>query len=163
MTILASERLVLSPHDPKIDILAHLTDPIVMRHIGAGAMTTNQVADYIRRYAALWETAGFGGWTVRRVEDQSVLGNIFLKRLRELPEIEVGYSFARTAWGHGYATEALQRVIKFAHEERQISRVVALVRPVNIRSSAVLTRCGFALESTIPLRAKMLELYSIAL
>lgn len=163
MFILTTQRLSLSPHDPTRDadgLASILGDEEVMRHIGAGAMSPEAIANYLRRHADMWLNTGMGGWTLRRSEDDAVLGNIFLKPVRDLPEIEVGYTLGRQHWGHGYAYEALTEVVRHGRG-RGIDRIVALVRPENVRSTRLLLRCGFAFDAMIPIREKLLELYVI--
>lgn len=163
MSVLTTQRLSLSPHDPARDtdgLASILGDEEVMRHVGAGAMSLEAIANYLRRHADMWRNTGMGGWTVRRAEDDVVLGNIFLKPVRDLPEIEVGYTLGRQFWGQGYAHEALTEVVRHGRG-RGIDRIIALVRPANIRSIRLLLRCGFAFEATVPIREKPLELYVI--
>ena len=163
MLVLTTQRLNLSPHDPARDaagLAPILGDEEVMRHIGAGAMSTEAIADYLQRHADMWLNTGMGGWTLRRSEEDAVLGNIFLKPVRDLPEIEVGYTLGRQFWGQGYAYEALTEVVRHGRG-RGIDRIIALVRPANIRSIRLLLRCGFAFEATVPIREKLLELYVI--
>lgn len=163
MPVLSTRRLSLSPHDPARDadgLAPILGDGEVMRHIGEGAMSPAAIADYLQRHTEMWLNTGMGGWTIRRSEDDAVVGNIFLKPMRDLPEIEVGYTLGQQHWGQGYACEALKEVVPHGRD-RGLARIAALVRPENTRSTRLLLRCGFAFEAKIPMREKVLELFVI--
>lgn len=59
-----------------------------------------------------------------------------------------GYVLAKDAWGHGYATEALQAMVKLAGQSG-IVRLYALCHPDHRASGRVLEKCGFDLEATL--------------
>ena len=63
----------------------------------------------------------------------------------ELPDdaVEIGYYLKRTAWGNGYATEAAQRILRFAFESSPLEEVVAVTDPENRRSRRMLEKIGF--------------------
>jgi RimJ/RimL family protein N-acetyltransferase len=66
-----------------------------------------------------------------------------------VPEVEVAYLLARTAWGRGLGTEAAAAVLRHAREVVGLRRVVALVHPENHGSARVVTKLGFARERRI--------------
>lgn len=55
---------------------------------------------------------------------------------------EVGWRLARSAWGHGYATEAGTEAMRFAHDELGLAEVVSFTAASNVRSRAVMERLG---------------------
>lgn len=59
---------------------------------------------------------------------------------------EIGYSLARTAWGQGYAHEALRALVGYGFEALNLNRIEADIDPRNERSSRTLLRLGFAKE-----------------
>jgi RimJ/RimL family protein N-acetyltransferase len=61
-------------------------------------------------------------------------------------EIEIGYILKRSAWGKGYATEATDRLLKFAFEETPLEELVATTDPENTASQRVLEKCGLLYE-----------------
>ena len=63
----------------------------------------------------------------------------------QLPDgaVEIGYYLKRTAWGNGYATEAAQRILRFAFESSPLEEVVAVTDPENWTSRRVLEKTGF--------------------
>jgi [ribosomal protein S5]-alanine N-acetyltransferase len=58
------------------------------------------------------------------------------------PEVELGFSFARSAWGRGYATEAALAWLKHGFGALGFPRVIALVKPANTASIRVLEKVG---------------------
>ena len=58
-------------------------------------------------------------------------------------EVEIGYFLKRTAWGNGYATEAADRILRFAFEGSPLEEVVAVTDPENWGSRRVLEKIGF--------------------
>ena len=63
--------------------------------------------------------------------------------------IEVGYTLNRNHWGNGYMTEVLREMIRFAFEEMGMHRLAATCDFDNIRSAAVMERCGMTLEGVL--------------
>lgn len=59
---------------------------------------------------------------------------------------EVGFALARSAWGQGFATEALGLLIGFAIGELGLHRLEADADPENTRSLRLLERHGFERE-----------------
>ena len=65
-----------------------------------------------------------------------------------VPKSEVGY-WLHTDWtGRGYATEAVDAVVRFARKYLRVRRLEIRTDPRNGRSAAVARRAGFKLEST---------------
>ena len=57
--------------------------------------------------------------------------------------VELGYAFARAAWGQGYATEIGRRLLEVARDDLGLAEVVAYAMVDNVRSRRVLERLGF--------------------
>jgi RimJ/RimL family protein N-acetyltransferase len=76
---------------------------------------------------------------------------------------EVGYWFGKPFWGHGYATEALKRVMRWAREEWHARCVVAGHFADNPASGVVLVKAGFLYTGEVtmsPSRARGAEALS---
>jgi RimJ/RimL family protein N-acetyltransferase len=56
--------------------------------------------------------------------------------------LEVGYTFARRAWGHGYATESAIAVRDMAFDSTKAARLLAIIFPANHASIRVAERIG---------------------
>ena len=67
------------------------------------------------------------------------------------PELEVGRTFARAAWGDGYATEAGRAAIEWGRSSLGLTRIASVINPANERSIAVARRLGMAFDRTAKL------------
>jgi ribosomal-protein-alanine N-acetyltransferase len=143
---LETSRLHLRPftaadHDA---IHAVYADPEVMRYVGHGAHRT--LADTnaaLRSYADALAARGYAFVAVVERETGAVIGDAGLHPLAGRgPDIELGYTLARSAWGKGYATELGQALIEYAFTVLHVPRVVAQVEPANTASRHVLSKLG---------------------
>lgn len=62
------------------------------------------------------------------------------------PGIEVGWRLGRSAWGHGFATEAARAALEFAFAQLASAEVVSFTATGNTRSRAVMERIGMSLH-----------------
>jgi RimJ/RimL family protein N-acetyltransferase len=116
-------------------------DPEVMTFLG-GPMTREQ-SDALARYGESWAEQGMGLLPVVRAEDGVLLGMCGLHRHRWYPdEVEIGWRFARQAWGNGYATEAARGWLDVAFRVLELDHVISMTDPGNHRSRAVMRRLG---------------------
>jgi RimJ/RimL family protein N-acetyltransferase len=65
------------------------------------------------------------------------------------PKAELGYWGRTSSAGRGYVSEAVDALARFAIERLGAVRVQIVTDEANLRSRAVATRCGFALEGIL--------------
>jgi RimJ/RimL family protein N-acetyltransferase len=53
-----------------------------------------------------------------------------------------------SAWGNGYATDALREICRYGFDERRLNKVVARAYETNPASNRVLEKVGFEQEGT---------------
>lgn len=161
--ILVTARLRMRPFQwCDLDMLAALaSDSDIMRYIGKGPETREEVIQGVERAIRRWHEQGMSWWAVLDRHDERVIGRCCLQHVRDVPEVEVGCAFARQAWGRGLASEAVRAALDHGFRVLGLPTVVALTHPDNARSRRMLERCGFLLDATIPLRGKRLNLYRI--
>ncbi|RHW28493.1 N-acetyltransferase [Nocardioides immobilis] len=83
-----------------------------------------------------------GHWSVRRREDDVLLGSITLRRMPPFQQdLELAWQFAPHHWGNGYATEAAQAVAAWAFEN-SAHELFAVMRPANERAEKLARRLG---------------------
>ena len=58
------------------------------------------------------------------------------------PHVQIGWRFARRAWGRGYATEAASAALEDAFRRAGLSEVLSYTAADNLRSQAVMARLG---------------------
>ena len=95
---------------------------------------------------ASFDENGFGLWAVERLHDRQLLGftgfGVSDFDAPFCPAVDIGWTLARDAWGHGYATEGAIAALDFAFEVLQLNEVVAHTTQINERSQAVMGRLG---------------------
>ena len=67
-----------------------------------------------------------------------------------LPAVEVGWRFARGAWGRGYATEAGAAALEHAFTDLALAEVIATILPGNLRSVRVAEKLGLRFTGLRP-------------
>lgn len=152
---LDTDRLVLRGIRPRDRgfLVALDTDPEVMRYIHDGAMTRGEAEKWANHqilYAA--SRSHNGKWIAERRFDGAVVGWVELGKHGgwRRDDTQVGYQFAPEFHGQGYAREAVKRVVRFAFERLRRDRVVAVVRPANVRSSHLLEVLRFRKKKRHP-------------
>jgi ribosomal-protein-alanine N-acetyltransferase len=140
---LETDRLVLRAfRDEDREPFAALNaDPAVMEHFPA-PLTRAESDALVDRILDRWAADGHGLWAVQRVDDAAFLGFTGLARLAYLPQPEIGWRFARFAWGQGYATEAARAALAWGFGVRRFDEVVSVTTVGNSRSRAVMERIG---------------------
>jgi RimJ/RimL family protein N-acetyltransferase len=85
---------------------------------------------------------GMGYWSV--IASSRFIGWVLLTPLDlHGPEIEIGWRLMRSAWGHGYATEAARPILHHALATQKLTRVIADIDPANTASVTVALKLGF--------------------
>ncbi|UMG93115.1 GNAT family N-acetyltransferase [Nocardioides sp. TF02-7] len=133
---LATDRLVIRPWrleeaERLLDILGRME---VMKWLGDGEVRLMQdvaeARDRIQRYAERSAVAPLGVWAVEVAATGQVAGTVLLLTLphADAGEVEIGWHLHPDSWGHGYATEAAEAVLRhgFAHGLPEIHAVTHL-------------------------------------
>ena len=144
---LRTERLLLRGWtDADRPVFAALNaDPEVM--VSLGPPLTREASDaFVDRIAANLERDGYGLWAVEVRGSGELVGFTGLARQTFEapfnPSTEVGWRLVRSAWGHGYATEAARAALVVAFEQLGLDEVVSMTTRVNERSQRVMRRLG---------------------
>ena len=74
------------------------------------------------------------------------IGYSVLERSPAGKRVEFGYFLQKEHWGKGYASEALEELLRFAFEEDGVRRVDGTCVADNKRSARVMERCGLVFE-----------------
>jgi RimJ/RimL family protein N-acetyltransferase len=126
------------------------SDPIAMEHYPStkDAAETQQWIDWCLRN---YERRGHGLWAVSLTESNQFIGQCGLipQNIRNQDEIEIGYLFCRSHWGHGYATEAAHACRDYGFSQLKVEKLVSFIDPVNEASKRVAMRIGMTLEQTL--------------
>ncbi len=143
---LTTQRLRLRPFTPADHDAIHAVyaDPEVMRFVGHGAhRTMTETTAALRTYGEVLALRGYSFVAVCDRESGAVVGDGGLHPLGgQGPDVELGYTLARSAWGRGYATELGRALVEYAFTVLRVPRVVAQVEPENLASRHVLEKLG---------------------
>jgi len=136
-------RFTAADLEPLLDVFG---DPEVMRHVGEERRPLR--AEGVRALVAAsddhWDEHGFGLLAIVELATGRLVGEAGLQFLEAGPDIELGYTLARAAWGRGYATEAARAVLRWGFAGLRLHRVVAVADPANAASLHVLDKLGMA-------------------
>lgn len=156
---LPTARLVLRHLTPAdvpalFDLFSH---PEVVRYWSSPALPDeaaargllNEIHDFARQGTLLQ-------WGVARRDDDAVVGTCTLASVDPTHRrAELGFALSRPYWGHGYALEALTRLLDHAFGARHLNRLEADVDPRNTASLRTLTGLGFKQEGYLRERWRM--------
>ncbi|MEU8202964.1 GNAT family N-acetyltransferase [Streptosporangium sp. NPDC049046] len=118
-------------------------DPEVREHF-PDLLTHEQSAAFLTRIQEEIGRRGYGWWAVEVVATGEFIGFTGLNPVEGMPftGVEIGWRLARSAWGHGYATEAALACLTFGFETLELPEIVAMATTTNLRSHAVMRRIG---------------------
>lgn len=164
--VLSTERLNVRKmnKNDKQNLLEIFSDPIAMKYYPS-TKDEQETEKWINWTISNYSNFGSGLWIVEEKETGEFLGQcgIVLQKVDGIVEMEIGYLFARRAWGNGYATEAALACKKYGFEELGLTRMISLIDAGNAPSIRVAERIGMNWEKRINKWGKDLDVYSISL
>ena len=128
------------------DLVQLHLDGEVSRFLG-GIRTPEVTATYVETSLRHWAVHGLGLWTLR-THDGTFVGRAGLHHveLEGVAELEVAYTFVRSAWGQGFATEITRALLEIWRVRYAEPSLVGIVVKGNAPSERVLLKTGFAYE-----------------
>lgn len=103
----------------------------------------------ISRWLNEYENGQFN-WVVELKDNNEIIGNITTVKYSEKNRTcEIGYCYGSKYWRHGYASEALRRVIEFFLYKTTIELVEAKHILSNPNSGKVMAKAGMKKETTL--------------
>jgi RimJ/RimL family protein N-acetyltransferase len=148
---LSTERLVLRAfrEDDLGDAHAYGSDPEVTRFMLWGPNTIEDSRAFLERKLAeqaVWPRPSVNA-AVELAAEGRVIGAIELRAFGSAERTgEIGYSFARAFWGHGYACEAAAAMIAQGFGRLRLRRIVATCDVRNRGSWRVMEKLGMRRE-----------------
>lgn len=118
-----------------------LGDEEAARYIGGSSLRGASWRRFLQMPGA-WLVQGFGMFSVIDKRSGEWLGQAGPWQPDGWPDTEVGWSFRRSSWGHGYAGEAATAAIDWAFHNLGWTRVIHCIDPANQRSQALARRLG---------------------
>lgn len=165
MVMVETERLLLRPfRSSDVDAYSVIcADPEVMRHIGNGR--TLDRADTWRAIATNlghWQLRGYGLWAWEERGTGVLVGRGGLWNPEGWPGVEAGWLLGRAYWGKGYATEAAAAAIRWGFSNLNVTELISLIKPENVRSTKVAERLGQKLARQTTVDGIRANVYAIA-
>ena len=105
-----------------------------------------EIRQWFAGHAREWESGRAFRFAV--VRDGCMIGLADIDTIAERAGT-LGYWLDRAAWGHGYATEAAQAVVRFAADELRLLKLKAGHAEDNPDSGRILTKLGFRFLDTV--------------
>lgn len=185
---IASERLLLRRIDQSdFEFFSRLhADPEVARYLSHGRpRSLDESTVWLQSLLRTYEDFALGQLAVVRKSDGMLIGRCGLSDLAveaktgldavprgwywrtDVPpgakvifEQELGYTFHRSSWGHGYASEAAGLVFDYARDVLRFPRVVSLIHPENVRSLRLAHRFGVQREDAVEVSSRVLDRFA---
>lgn len=151
--ILKTNRLVLrelTENDAQA-ILDCFSNPDVLRHYGQKPLTSlEQVKQIIQNFSHNFENKLGIKWGITIQGQEGIIGTIgFQEWSVEHKKADISYALFPNSWGHGYAKEAVEKVISYGFQEMDLVRIGAIVFTENLSSNKLLEKLGFEKEGVL--------------
>jgi len=126
-------------------------DPAVMRYWSSPPLADKAAAKALLHEIRDYFVSGeLYQWGIALADADRVIGTVTLAHIdRPHRRASVGFALATSAWGQGYATEAVTRLIEHAFDDLELHRLEADVDPRNEPSLGLLERLGFRREGLL--------------
>ncbi len=123
-------------------------DPDMYKYSGWNPYATREMAEKtVAGFIESYKDPHFYGWAIEKGGKLiGVIGAYDYNSKKN--SIEVGMSIEKAFWGHGYATEALNEVLRFLTEDEKIDTVTAWCEKENAGSEKAMLKCGMKQTGT---------------
>ena len=149
---LETKRLWLRPMAPSdADALELvLADPVTMEFYPA-PFDRAQVEEWITKNLKAQDEEGLSSWAVVLKATGKVVGDCgpVRRELKGVSEVEIGWHIRQDVQRKGLATEAGMAARTFCFKEKELDRVISLIRPENLASQKVAEHLGMHVERQI--------------
>ncbi|RYF85239.1 MAG: N-acetyltransferase [Chitinophagaceae bacterium] len=146
---LTTERLSLQqvlPEDQQF-IFEGLSHPQVIPFFGVSYDSFEATKKQMDWYAKAYEEDTGGPWKIIEKASGKKIGVIaYYFHKHEHRKAEIGFWLFPEYWNKGFITEAMQPVISYCKNEKNIHRLEAFVEEGNAASSKLLAKAGFQYE-----------------
>jgi [ribosomal protein S5]-alanine N-acetyltransferase len=142
-----------------------LNQPGFLKYIGdRGVRTSEDAAAFIEsRYRQSYREHGFGLYLVELRDARTPIGMCGFVRRAGLTGPDMGFAFVPAFEGRGFAYEAAVAALQYARTRIDLSTLLAIATPDNLRSHRLLARLGFRSTgvTTLPGDAKPVEVFAL--
>jgi len=127
------------------------SDPDVTRFMNVSCFTNeNQAKEMINLLDGLSQDSKAIRFSIIKMESNEIIGSCGYNSLDfENAKAEIGYDIAKSFWGRGYASEAINSLLDYAFSSLKMNRIEAKVVPENLNSIKLLQKLNFTFEGTL--------------
>ena len=133
------------------DIFRYASDPEVARYVlWEPHRSLAETRSFVRWLRSRIRAGYPSSWVVVLKQTGTVIGTIgFIWYSETNRSAEIGYSFSREYWNHGYATQALGAVVDASFTSLPLNRLEAQHDVRNPASGRVMEKCGLRQEGIL--------------
>ena len=139
-------------------LAAFRADPSTARYVG-GVCSREEAWRWLAAMIGHWELRGYGLWALEEKTSGAFVGYSGLWFPEGWPELELGWSLVKSAWGRGYATEAARRARAYAYETVGAKTLISMIDKHNYPSHAVADRLDAIYENVFLARGGEVAIY----
>jgi RimJ/RimL family protein N-acetyltransferase len=146
---LQTERLVLRGwnEDSDFEPYARLTaDAEVMRYLGGQPYSRTEAWRHMAMIVGHWQLRGYSHWAVEEQGSGEFVGRLGFFNPAGWPGFEIGWTFARSRWGRGYALEGARAALVWAQRVLRVEHVISCIHAENRNSICVAEKLGETFE-----------------
>ena len=138
--------------------------PAVTRHIGNQTRSRQEAWFTLCRNRGMWDILGYGSWAIEDRQTGAFLGEGGFADFKRgmTPDLsqwpEAGWVFVESAWGRGYASEAVGAMHAWLDQNRP-GRSVCIIDPGNAGSRRVAEKCGYEFWQAADYRGAVVNVY----
>ncbi len=153
LTIGKTKRLTL--RELSIDDIPALYDIYQNDEIRRYVPSMSSLPEELEKHAAYIQNVyafyGYGLWGVFTQKNNHLIGRAGLQSqtIDGQNELELSYLIDHDYWNQGYATETCRKIIEFAIDELEASRLIAVIAKDNTASIQVAKKLGMIMEKEI--------------
>jgi RimJ/RimL family protein N-acetyltransferase len=147
--------------DHLADLVELHLDPEVSRYLG-GVRPAEVTKTYLAVNMAHWDQHGFGLWALR-TKDGAFAGRAGIRHILvdDIDEIEIAYTFKRSLWGQGLASEIATAMTDIGLSQLELPSLIGLVFVGHGASRRVLEKSNYILERSTTHHGEDVAIYRI--
>jgi len=118
-------------------------DPEVLKYLQEPSLKNKvQAHEILQKIILPQYKKNLGRWAMHVKENDEFIGWCGLKYRPEKKETDLGYRLKKSAWAHGYATEAATATLQYGFGNLHLKRIVGRAHVENQASIAILQKIG---------------------
>lgn len=149
--IIETDRLILRKprlEDAESIFAAYAQDPDVTRYLTWPPHTEiDQTRAFMEYCLRNWDSGEAFEFVITRRGEECLIGMVSLRM--QGYKADLGYVLAKSHWGQGLMSEAVQAIVNWALAQPEIFRVWAVCDVDNPASARVMEKCGMSYEGTL--------------